>query len=143
MPERGRRIDLHVGQQIRRRRELLGLSVQHLAQVAGLSVEDIDRYERGEVRVPSEALLTLAQCLAVAVRYFFEGLSEGIDVLACSGVAPAPPAGTDAQAQEAAGEALELVRAFDRIRRSPARRETLELLTTLEDILRTVATARQ
>ena len=116
------------------------MSVQHLAQVAGLPMEDIDRYERGEARVPSEALLTLAQCLAVAVRYFFEGLSDGADVLACG---LATQAAAEAESQAAAGETLELIRAFDRIRRSPARRETLALLTTLEDILRTVAAAGQ
>ena len=44
-------VHVHVGAQLRRRREQLGLSQMRLAQAAGVTYQLIQRYERGIVGV--------------------------------------------------------------------------------------------
>jgi len=40
-------IDVHVGQRIRRRRTLLGLSQDRLAEAIGLTFQQVQKYDRG------------------------------------------------------------------------------------------------
>ena len=44
-------IDHHVGKRIRRRRRLLGLTQQQLAQSVGIRFQQIQKYESGANRV--------------------------------------------------------------------------------------------
>ena len=44
-------IDLHIGNRIRQRRTLLGLSQEKLASLLGLTFQQVQKYERGMNRV--------------------------------------------------------------------------------------------
>ena len=70
------RIDLHVGKRIRRRRRLLGMTQQALAEQIGIRFQQIQKYECGANRVSASRLFELAEALNMPIQYFYEGLSE-------------------------------------------------------------------
>lgn len=75
-------VDLHVGEKIRQRRHILGLSQQALAEGAGIKFQQIQKYESGTNRVSASRLWVIAQILDVPVSYFFDGLRK-TEGLAC------------------------------------------------------------
>ena len=68
-------VDKHVGQQIYKRRKLLRISQQALGKDIGVTLQQVQKYERGVNRASSSRLYLLAHALSVQVSYFFEGLS--------------------------------------------------------------------
>lgn len=70
-------IERHVGQRIRERRIMLGLTQQQLAELIGVTYQQAHKYERGINRVSAGRLYELARVLSVNVGFFFEGLSDG------------------------------------------------------------------
>lgn len=68
-------IDLHVGKRLRRRRRLLGLTQQALAEQVGIRFQQIQKYECGANRVSAARLFELSEALTVPIQYFYEGLS--------------------------------------------------------------------
>ena len=69
-------IDFHLGKRMRRRRRLLGLTQQQLANACGVRFQQIQKYECGANRVSAARLWRIAGALEVPVGYFFEGLSD-------------------------------------------------------------------
>jgi transcriptional regulator with XRE-family HTH domain len=67
-------IDIHLGRRLRRRRRLLGLTQQELADACGVGFQQIQKYECAANRVNAVRLWQLAEALEVSVNYFFEGL---------------------------------------------------------------------
>ncbi len=67
--------DRHVGNRIRERRVMLGLSQQQLAQMIGVTYQQAHKYERGLNRISAGRLYEIAQVLTVPVAWFFEGLT--------------------------------------------------------------------
>ena len=49
-------VDVHIGQKIRARRNLLGLSQTELADAAGITFQQIQKYEKGVNRVGASRL---------------------------------------------------------------------------------------
>lgn len=68
--------DRHVGQRIRERRVMLGLSQQQMADMIGVTYQQTHKYERGINRISAGRLYEIAQVLRVPVGYFFEGLDK-------------------------------------------------------------------
>ena len=115
-------IDLHVGKRLRRRRRLLGLTQQQLAESVGIRFQQIQKYECGANRVSASRLFELAESLDVPVQYFYEGLSkrdetDGDETLAA-----------DVLSQK---ETMDLIRAYYRLGERP-RKRLLELAKSLE-----------
>lgn len=69
-------VDIHVGERIRQRRILLGMSQTNLGQAVGLTFQQVQKYERGSNRVSSSRLYEFAKVLNVSVAYFFAGISR-------------------------------------------------------------------
>jgi transcriptional regulator with XRE-family HTH domain len=74
-------IDFHLGKRMRRRRRLLGLTQQQLADSCGVRFQQIQKYECGANRVSAARLWRIAGALEVPVNYFFEGLAGAPSVL--------------------------------------------------------------
>ena len=66
-------VDFHVGLKIRARRNLLGLSQTELADAAGITFQQVQKYERGANRVGAGRLMQFSEALGVSPSYFFEG----------------------------------------------------------------------
>ena len=71
-----REIDVHVGQRVRQRRVLCGLSQKELANAIGLTFQQLQKYERGMNRISASKLWQISQVLQVPVQWFFKEFSE-------------------------------------------------------------------
>lgn len=69
-------VDSHVGQRIRQRRWMSGMTQQQLAEKVGIKFQQIQKYETGMNRVSASRLWDIAEALSVPVSFFFEGLNE-------------------------------------------------------------------
>lgn len=67
-------VDEHVGQRLRLRRNLLGLSQDELAKRLGLTSQLIQKYEAGETRISASRLYAIAEQIAVPITWFFDEL---------------------------------------------------------------------
>jgi transcriptional regulator with XRE-family HTH domain len=72
-------VDVHVGQAVRWRRKLRGLSQEALARRLGLTFQQVQKYETGANRISASALHAIARTLEVPVSAFFEGLPGTVD----------------------------------------------------------------
>lgn len=72
-------VDKFVGQRIRERRVMLGLTQQQLADLIGVTYQQAHKYERGINRVSAGRLYGIAQALGVRVSFFYEGLGAGAE----------------------------------------------------------------
>ncbi|MCA3692400.1 MULTISPECIES: helix-turn-helix domain-containing protein [Aquidulcibacter] len=120
-------IDLHVGRRLRRRRRLMGMTQQQLADSVGIRFQQIQKYECGANRITASRLFELAGALSIAVQYFYDGLSTMT-------AANEPPANDDEIGPEVLRqkETLELIRAYYRLGERP-RRRLLDLAKALKD----------
>lgn len=117
--EEGRATDIHVGQRLRQRRWMLGLTQQQVGDRVGIKFQQVQKYETGQNRVSASRLWDLAKALDVPVGYFYDGL----------GGAPVDNAAQDQGALEGGAsdpmadrESIELVRAYYAIPEEPRRR---------------------
>ena len=124
-------IDLHVGKRLRRRRRLLGLTQQQLAESIGIRFQQIQKYECGANRVTASRLFELSVALNVPVNYFFEGLQSAAQQVSAPG-APANDRELIAADVLSQKETLELIRAYYRLGERP-RRRLLDLAKALQD----------
>ena len=73
-------VDTHVGQKIRARRTLLGLSQTELADGAGITFQQVQKYEKGVNRVGAARLQQIATALDVPVTFFYDGDGKAREV---------------------------------------------------------------
>ena len=71
-------IDTHVGQRMRLRRNLLGLSQEKLASLLGLTFQQVQKYERGMNRISCSRLWDISQVLDVPVDFFFQDMDKSV-----------------------------------------------------------------
>ncbi|MFV3126092.1 helix-turn-helix domain-containing protein [Niveispirillum sp. KHB5.9] len=69
-------VDNYVGQRMRLRRGLLGMSQEVLAERLGITFQQVQKYERGANRVSASRLWDLSRALDVPVSFFFDGLDD-------------------------------------------------------------------
>lgn len=67
--------DKHVGERLRVRRSLLGMSQEKLAEAIGLTFQQIQKYERGTNRISAGRLYQFSKILDVPIGYFYEQYS--------------------------------------------------------------------
>jgi transcriptional regulator with XRE-family HTH domain len=72
----GTDIDLHLGTRLRRRRRILGLTQQQVAEVVGIRFQQIQKYECGANRISAARLWQLSHALDVPISYFYDGLVD-------------------------------------------------------------------
>jgi len=69
-------IDTHVGNRVRMRRMVVGLSQEKVAKALGLTFQQVQKYEKGTNRISASRLHRLASILQVTVPFFFEGAPQ-------------------------------------------------------------------
>ncbi len=110
-------IDLHVGNRVRQRRRLLGMTQQRLADAVRIRFQQIQKYESGANRISASRLWTLAKALDVPIAYFFEGVEEGAHINGAGDLSALTP--LDAFQNK---DTIALVRAFYTMNDEPRRR---------------------
>ncbi|MDP3460633.1 MAG: helix-turn-helix transcriptional regulator [Hyphomonas sp.] len=106
-------VDRQVGERMRRRRILLGLTQDQLADALGISYQQIQKYETGANRVSAGRLAQIAEVLEVQPGWFF-GAAERTE-----------PSGGTSRA------VIDLVRNFSRIEDDRVRTHLMALVRSL------------
>lgn len=71
-------IDAYVGQRIKERRALVGMSQTGLADHLGITFQQVQKYEKGSNRVSASRLYEIAQILDCDLKSFFDGVEDVI-----------------------------------------------------------------
>ena len=119
-------IDIQVGNRVRIRRMLIGMSQERLGDLLGLTFQQVQKYEKGVNRIGAGRLFEVSRILNVPVDFFYEGVN-------------AIPAGAS-EAESApvmdfvsSGEGLQLSLAFMKIRDTKVRKRVLDLVKSLAE----------
>jgi transcriptional regulator with XRE-family HTH domain len=64
--------DRHVGDRVRMRRKMQGMSQEKLGQASGLSFQQVQKYEKGTNRIGASRLQHIASIQQVPISFFFE-----------------------------------------------------------------------
>jgi CheY-like chemotaxis protein len=70
--ENNKILDKHVGHQIKERRKVLGLTQTELAEILGISFQQVQRYESGENTISLPRILEIANILNVKPNFFYD-----------------------------------------------------------------------
>jgi transcriptional regulator with XRE-family HTH domain len=70
-------LDQRVGERLRSRRLKMGLSQTALGIAAGVTFQQIQKYERGTNRIGASRMIQFAEKLGVPPAYFVEGFGGG------------------------------------------------------------------
>ena len=124
-------VDAYVGRRLKQRREDLAMSQDRLADMLGISFQQVQKYESGLNRIGASRLFQLCGIMAVNPSFFFDGLP------------PTPVVGLAEAASEfdtlstasllAAPGALELLADYARLKSTSQRKKVLELIKLLAD----------
>lgn len=68
-------VDVFVGQKLKVRRNLIGITQENLAEAAGITFQQVQKYEKGRNRLSASRLFQFARVLDVPIAYFFDGFS--------------------------------------------------------------------
>ena len=71
-------VDQHVGKRLRDRRTLLGITQQQLAEMLGITFQQVQKYEKGANRMGCSRLFDVCNILDVDANYFFDEMSEQV-----------------------------------------------------------------
>lgn len=123
-------IDVHLGRRLRRRRRLLGLTQQELADACGVRFQQIQKYECAANRMSAARLWQLAEVLEVPVSYFYEGFTAAQAQAAMVAGQLATPGLDESGEVFARKETRDLVRAYYQLGERP-RRRLLDLAKSL------------
>jgi transcriptional regulator with XRE-family HTH domain len=113
-------VDKHVGNRVRMRRMMLGMSQEALGEALGVTFQQVQKYEKGKNRVSASRLQHISQVLQVSVPFFFEGAPGGVD-----GTADTPSYVNEFIATSVG---LALAKAFMRIENAKLRRLIVHLV---------------
>jgi DNA-binding XRE family transcriptional regulator len=67
-------VDVHVGQRMRQRRWMMGITQQQLGDLVGVKLEQIQKYETGKLHIRARRMWDVAVAMEVPMSYFFEGI---------------------------------------------------------------------
>lgn len=121
-------VDKRIGQRVRARRLEIGMSQEKLAELLGVTFQQVQKYEKGVNRIAASRLFDIASALDVTISTFFEGLT--------------PYRGGAVVAEDSEGfvhdvlstpEGLQLVSLFATIDNARVRRRVVELVRAIAE----------
>ena len=126
-------IDVHVGQRLRVRRSLMGLSQEKLAEFIGLTFQQIQKYERGMNRISAGRLYQFSKILDVPVDYFYDQLGSAAKIYSSATYGMAdndqePFVEGDLMQNK---ETLDLIRAYYSIDNAEIRKDILKFVKSM------------
>src|ERR1700759_2384154 len=70
-------IDVQVGNRVRIRRMLIGMSQEKLGDLLGLTFQQVQKYEKGVNRIGAGRLYEISRILGVPIDFFYDGVGSG------------------------------------------------------------------
>ena len=125
MTKKANPIDAQVGNRVRIRRMLIGMSQEKLGDLLGLTFQQVQKYEKGINRIGAGRLFEIARILDVPIDFFYDGVGTPSDGV---GDASAP-----VMEFVSSTEGLQLSLAFMKIRDPKVRKRVLDLVKSLAE----------
>jgi transcriptional regulator with XRE-family HTH domain len=123
-------IDIQVGNRVRIRRMLIGMSQERLGDLLGLTFQQVQKYEKGVNRIGAGRLFEVSRILNVPVDFFYEGVAAQLTgQLGMAESDAAPPV----MEFVSSGEGLQLSLAFMKIKDAKVRKRVLDLVKSLAE----------
>jgi len=119
-------IDIQVGNRVRIRRMLIGMSQERLGDLLGLTFQQVQKYEKGVNRIGAGRLFEVSRILNVPIDFFYEGVNTQPGAGEPEG---APPV----MEFVSSGEGLQLSLAFMKIKDAKVRKRVLDLMKSLAE----------
>ena len=123
-------IDVHVGNRVRMRRMLVGMSQEKLGDALGLTFQQVQKYEKGANRVSASRLYQMSSTLGVPIQFFFDDIPISSQTPNTQGLAESDSAGVLMDFLNSS-EGFQMGRAFSAIKDSTVRRRVLDLVKSL------------
>ena len=120
-------VDRKLGQRVRTRRLEIGMSQERLAELLGVTFQQVQKYEKGINRIAASRLFDISAALDMPVSRFFEGLTGR----AAAGVAESSKDYIDDAL--ATPEGAQLMALFASIKSVKVRRRVIELVKALTE----------
>lgn len=122
-------IDGQVGNRVRLRRMLIGMSQERLGELLGLTFQQVQKYEKGVNRIGAGRLFEVSRILGVPIDYFYEGVEQNLAGGFSENEASSPPVIEFVSS----GEGLQLSLAFMKIKDPKLRKRVLELVKQMAE----------
>jgi transcriptional regulator with XRE-family HTH domain len=122
-------VDAHVGNRMRLRRMIIGLSQEKMGEMLGLTFQQVQKYEKGVNRIGAGRLYQIADILSVPIAYFYEGFAGAEERRAANDDTATKPV----MDFLSSGEGLQLTLAFMRIKDGKVRKRVIDLIKTLSE----------
>ena len=122
-------IDGQVGNRVRLRRMLIGMSQERLGELLGLTFQQVQKYEKGVNRIGAGRLFEVSRILGVPIDYFYEGVSGSASGHGFSENEASPPV----MEFVSSGEGLQLSLAFMKIKDPKLRKRVLDLVKQMAE----------
>jgi transcriptional regulator with XRE-family HTH domain len=119
-------IDIQVGNRVRIRRMLIGMSQERLGDLLGLTFQQVQKYEKGVNRIGAGRLFEVSRILNVPVDFFYEGVND-------AGQGANETDGAPVMDFVSSGEGLHLSLAFMKIKDAKVRKRVLDLVKSLAE----------
>jgi transcriptional regulator with XRE-family HTH domain len=117
-------VDKKVGQRVRTRRLEIGMSQERLAELLGVTFQQVQKYEKGVNRIAVSRRLDIARALEISACRFFDGLeARGVAETRDDYV-------NDAMATP---EGVQLMALFASIKSKKVRRQIVDLVRALAE----------
>ncbi len=120
-------VDRRLGQRVRTRRLEIGLSQEKLAELLGVTFQQVQKYEKGVNRMAASRLFAISAALEMPIARFFDGISQA-------------RAGGVAEAEDdfihdalATPEGAQLMTLFASIKNAKVRRRVIDLVRALTE----------
>lgn len=115
-------IDILVSKRLKMRRVMLGISQQDIGKAVDVSIQQVQKYEKGINRISSGKLFTLAKFLKVPITYFYEaeGSNEQIDNITIEDI--------NIPNEK---EIIHIIQVFNGIKSSQSRKKIIELIKVI------------
>jgi transcriptional regulator with XRE-family HTH domain len=120
-------VDRKLGQRVRSRRLEIGMSQERLAELLGVTFQQVQKYEKGVNRIAASRLFDIAGALEMPVARFFEGIAGK----GAAGVAEGSRDYIDDAL--ATPEGQQLMSLFASVRSQKVRRRVVELVKAITD----------
>jgi transcriptional regulator with XRE-family HTH domain len=119
-------IDRKLGQRVRARRLEIGMSQERLAELLGVTFQQVQKYEKGVNRIAASRLHSIAGALEMPVARFYEGLTGRAGAVSDA-------AKDHVEDALATPEGAQLIALFASIKSQKVRRRVVELVKALAD----------
>lgn len=138
-------VDVHVGQKLRARRTLMGLTQQEMAEATDITFQQVQKYETGKNRTSASRLFQFSRLLETSIDFFFDGLNISDTKI---GIQPCfadtkqdnyEPAQDDIMNQK---ETIDLVRTYYGIKDEKLRKDFLKMMKQMSKTTKTPKTAK-